>query len=70
VRYVDGEGDERTITIVGMDEVDPRRNRVSWIAPVSRALLKARVGDVVTFESPRGTEELEIVDVRYEPIGD
>jgi transcription elongation factor GreB len=70
VSYVDAEGEERTITIVGMDEVDPRRNRVSWIAPVSRALLKARVGDVVSFESPRGTEKLEIVDVRYDPIDD
>lgn len=70
VSYVDGEGEERTITIVGMDEVDPRRNRVSWIAPVSRALLKARVGDVVTFQSPRGMEELEIVDVRYDAITD
>ena len=68
VTYLDGEAEERTITIVGMDEVDPRRHRVSWIAPVSRALLKARVGDVVTFESPRGQEELEILDVRYEPI--
>jgi len=70
VTYVDGEGEERTITIVGMDEVDPRRHRVSWIAPVSRALLKSRVGDVVRFESPRGAEELDIVDVRYEPIID
>jgi transcription elongation factor GreB len=70
VTYVDGQGEERTITIVGMDEVDPRRNRVSWIAPVSRALLKARVGDVVGFQSPRGVEELEILDVRYEPIAD
>jgi len=68
VTYLDAQGEERTITIVGMDEVDPRRNRVSWIAPVSRALLKARVGDVVSFESPRGLEELEIVDVRYEAI--
>jgi len=70
VVYVDGEGEERTITIVGMDEVDPRRNRVSWIAPVSRALLKGRVGDVVSFQSPRGAEELEILDVRYDVIGD
>ncbi len=68
VTYLDGQGDERTITIVGLDEVDPRRSRVSWIAPVSRALLKARVGDVVSFESPRGLEELEIIDVRYEAI--
>jgi len=68
VTYVDGHGEERTITIVGMDEVDPVRNRVSWIAPISRALLKARVGDVVHFQSPRGREELEIVDVRYEAL--
>jgi transcription elongation factor GreB len=68
VTYVDGEGEERTITIVGMDEVDPRRNRVSWIAPVARALIKSRSGDVVSFNSPRGLEELEIIDVRYEVI--
>ena len=68
VTFVDGQGEQRTITIVGIDEVDPRRNRVSWIAPVSRALLKARVGDIVTFSSPRGLEELEIVDVRYQAI--
>jgi transcription elongation factor GreB len=70
VTYVDGAGEERTITIVGMDEVDPQRSRVSWIAPVSRALLKSRIGDVVSFESPRGAEELEILDVRYDPIAD
>ena len=68
VTYVDQAGEERTITIVGMDEVDPRRNRVSWIAPVARAMLKSRVGDVVSFPSPRGIEELEILDVRYEAI--
>ena len=68
VTYVDQAGEERTITIVGLDEVDPRRNRVSWIAPVARAMLKSRVGDVVSFPSPRGIEELEILDVRYEAI--
>jgi transcription elongation factor GreB len=66
VSYVDHHGEERTVTIVGMDEVDPLRNRVSWIAPISRALLKARVGDVVQFQSPRGREELEVIDVRYQ----
>jgi len=68
VTYVDGGGEERTITIVGMDEVDPPRNRVSWIALVARALIKSRIGDVVSFQSPRGLEELEIIDVRYELI--
>jgi transcription elongation factor GreB len=70
VDYVDGHGEERTITIVGMDEVDPLRNRVSWIAPIARALLKARAGDAVTFQSPRGREEIEIVDVRYEALAE
>ncbi|MPZ45665.1 MAG: transcription elongation factor GreB [Betaproteobacteria bacterium] len=69
VTYVDGHGDERTISIVGMDEVDPARNRVSWIAPISRALLKARAGEVVSFQSPRGREEIEIIDVRYQALG-
>jgi len=68
VTYIDAEGKEATITIVGLDEVDPAKHRVSWIAPIARALLKSRVGDVVRFTSPRGEEELEIVDVRYEAL--
>jgi transcription elongation factor GreB len=68
VTYLDAEGNEKTITIVGVDEVDHRRNHVSWIAPVARALLKARVGDVVNFPSPRGTEEIEVLDVRYQAL--
>lgn len=58
----------RTVTIVGIDEVDPARGRVSWISPVAKALLKARAGDVVTLHSPAGIEELEILEVRYDPI--
>ena len=68
VSYADGRGEERTITIVGMDEVDPARNHVSWIAPIARALIKAREGDVVTFHSPRGREEIEILEVRYQTL--
>jgi transcription elongation factor GreB len=59
---------ERTITIVGTDEVDPARGRVSWISPIAKALLKARAGDLVTLRSPSGVEELEIVEVQYLPI--
>jgi transcription elongation factor GreB len=61
-------GDEREVTIVGMDEVDPARGRVSWISPVARALLKAREGDVVRVATPAGVEELEIVRVEYRTI--
>ncbi len=61
-------GGERTITIVGIDEVDPARGRVSWISPIAKALLKARAGDTVTLRSPSGSEELEILAVRYASI--
>lgn len=63
-----GDGAERTVTIVGIDEVDPAKRRVSWISPIARALLKARLGDVVTLRSPGGVEELEVVAVEYRPI--
>ena len=59
---------EKTVTIVGIDEVDAARGRVSWISPIAKALLKARGGDRVTFSTPGGVEELEILDVRYDPI--
>lgn len=59
---------ERTITIVGIDEADPARGRVSWISPVARSLAKARPGDTVTLRTPAGSEALEVLDVRYEPI--
>jgi len=61
-------GGARTVTIVGSDEVDPLRGRVSWISPIANALLKARAGDVVLLRSPSGIEELEIRHVSYEPI--
>jgi transcription elongation factor GreB len=55
----------REISIVGVDEVDPARGRVSWISPIARALLKAREGDTVTLRSPAGEEKLEIIEVSY-----
>ncbi|MGE0747247.1 MAG: transcription elongation factor GreB [Rhodospirillales bacterium] len=57
---------ENTITIVGMDEVDSDRGRVSWISPIARALLKAREGDVVEVRTPAGPEQVEVVAIRYE----
>jgi transcription elongation factor GreB len=55
----------KEITIVGVDEVDPGRGRVSWVSPIAKALLKAREGDTVTLRSPAGEEQLEILEVRY-----
>ena len=68
VRVASRAGGERCITIVGADEVDPARGRVSWISPIARALLKGRVGDVVTLRSPAGEEQLEVLDVSYPRI--
>jgi transcription elongation factor GreB len=68
VTVADESGAERTVSIVGVDELDPGRGRVSWISPIATALLKASVGDVVVLRTPRGTEKLEILAVRYEAL--
>jgi transcription elongation factor GreB len=68
VAYADAAGERRTISIVGTDEVDPARGRVSWISPIAKAMLKAREGDTVTLKTPGGTEQLEIIEVRYEDL--
>lgn len=55
-----------TYRIVGIDEADPGNGKISWISPLARALMKAREGDVVKFQSPAGLREIEIIEVRYE----
>jgi transcription elongation factor GreB len=65
VTVADARGDERTVSIVGIDEIDTARGYISWISPMARGLLKAREGDTVTVRTPAGNEELEVVDVRY-----
>ena len=69
VRYVDDLGEERCITIMGIDEADSSQGQVSWVAPVARALLKARVGDEVALPTPSGVRQLEVVEVRYPQPG-
>jgi transcription elongation factor GreB len=58
-------GKETSITIVGIDEVDLEKNHVSWVSPIAKALIKARLGDCVTIQTPTGPTEIEILDVRY-----
>ena len=65
VRYASDHGEERTIRIIGVDEAESTQGEVSWIAPIARALLKARVGDEVRLVTPRGVETLEVLEVRY-----
>ncbi|MDT3735984.1 MAG: transcription elongation factor GreB [Denitratisoma sp.] len=66
VTVCDVEGCESTYQIVGIDEADAGKGMISWISPLARALLKAREGDAVRFQSPAGLRELEIVEIRYE----
>jgi transcription elongation factor GreB len=65
VTYANAKGDERTITIKGIDEADSLRGEVSWVAPIARALLKTRAGDAVLLQTPGGVETIEVVEVRY-----
>lgn len=60
--------EDRTVSIVGVDEIDTARGFISWVSPMARALLKAREGDTVMLNTPGGVEELDIVDVRYERL--
>ena len=68
VRYANAAGVERVVSVVGLDEVDLGRNHVSWRSPLARALMKSGPGDCVVLHAPGGTEQLEILEVRYERI--
>jgi transcription elongation factor GreB len=65
VTYENHAGEEHTVRIVGIDEIDPLNGKISWVSPVARALTKAREGDLVTLQTPAGMEELEIIKVIY-----
>jgi len=67
VTYAEESGQERTVTILGIDEADSAQGQVSWISPIARALLKAREGDVVKLVTPAGAQEVEILKVEYPP---
>ena len=68
VRYANVAGAERVVSIVGTDEVDLDRNHISWVSPLGRALTKAAEDDEVVLHTPRGTETLTVLEVRYERI--
>jgi transcription elongation factor GreB len=67
VTYATAKGDEKTITIKGIDESDSLAGEVSWISPIARTLLKARVGDELNLVTPVGVEKIEVVEVSYPP---
>jgi transcription elongation factor GreB len=65
VTYANPQGEERTITIKGIDEADNLQGEVSWVSPIARALLKAHEGDEVTLQTPGGLQRIEVLAVRY-----
>jgi len=68
VTLADGSGAQKLYSIVGIDEADVSRGRVSWISPLAKALIKAREGETVVVKTPAGDERLEIVGVAYKAI--
>jgi transcription elongation factor GreB len=64
----DSRGETRTVSIVGVDEIDTHRGYISWVSPMARALIKAREGDLVSLKTPGGVEELEILEVHYRAL--
>src|ERR1700693_3074295 len=68
VRYANAAGAEREVSVVGVDEVDLDRNHISWMSPLAQALMKSGPGDSVVLHAPGATDQLQILDVRYERI--
>ncbi len=65
VTYARADGSEHTVTLVGVDEADLSKGKISWLSPVAQALMKAKVDDSVQLRTPSGVEEIEIVAIRY-----
>ena len=65
VKYARTDGTELTVKLVGIDEANMDEGKINWVSPVGRALLKARVGDVVEVRTEEGSEPLEILSIDY-----
>lgn len=65
VALLRGDGREQTVRIVGTDEIDTTANKISWVSPLARCLIKARTGDEVVLNGPHGAESIEILSVHY-----
>ncbi|MFM8316521.1 MAG: transcription elongation factor GreB [Deltaproteobacteria bacterium] len=70
VTLLDEQGVERKYSIVGIDETDGKRGRISWISPIAKAMLQKKVGDTITVKLPKGDEDFEIIRICYEALLD
>ncbi|MEQ1652377.1 MAG: transcription elongation factor GreB [Hyphomicrobium sp.] len=65
VTYIEEDGAEHTVTLVGVDEAELAMGKISWVSPVAKALIKSRVGDTVTIRTPSGARTIEVLAIRY-----
>ena len=68
VTLIDEDDQKRTYIIVGVDEIDSRKNKISWKSPIGNSLIGKELGDIVEVRTPNGTNEFEIVEIKYEEI--
>lgn len=68
VKTLDEEGQEKTWSIVGIDEIDTKRGRISWQSPIGRALIGKSIGEEVEIVGPQGTHSIEIIKIEYLPL--
>jgi transcription elongation factor GreB len=66
VIYVREDDREHKVTLVGVDEAELSQGKISWISPVAKALLKARVGDAIDVRTPAGVDTIEVLSIVYE----
>lgn len=64
----DEDDSEKTYSIVGVDEVEVEKGKISWCCPLANALFKAQEGDFVSFKSPKGVREIEVLKIIYRAI--
>jgi transcription elongation factor GreB len=65
VTYLQEDGVQRTVAILGIDEADSAQGQVSWVSPIARTLLRNRQGDVLQLLTPLGLVEIEVIRVAY-----
>lgn len=68
VTFSNQRGKKKTVSIVGIDEIDTTKGYISWISPMARALTKARQGDIVNLHAPDGVKKIEVLEVKYQTI--
>ena len=65
VTYRENGKQTKTVKIVGIDEADINKEKISWISPLAKTLLKTQIGDTVLLRTPEGKTNIEIINIEY-----